>query len=105
MLIESLISRYDRLGNAAWTWAERGALALTILRAMMLSASLAAGVFLAFWPALGWWPGRWYAHHWWHPLYEVDSVSVRKQLFLTGALWALLPAGYAFVWGVPPFLS
>jgi hypothetical protein len=66
----------------------------------MLSAVVAAGVFIAFWPALSWWLGRWYARHWRHPLYEIDSVSVRKRLFFLRALRALLPAGYAFVWGM-----
>lgn len=73
---------------------------MTMWRATMFSAALAAGVFIAFWPALTWWLGRWYARHWWHPLYEVNSASVRKRLFFLGALWALLPAGYMFVWGM-----
>jgi len=78
---------------------------LTIWRATMPSAALAAGVFIALWPALTWWLRRWYARHWWHPLYEANSVSVRKRLLFLGALWTLLPAGYALAWGMLYFLS
>lgn len=73
---------------------------MNIEYAVARAAGMAAVAFVVFWPLLTWWLRRWYQRHWWHPLYEFDSPHVKRRLLFLGALWALLPAAYAFAWGM-----
>lgn len=69
---------------------------MSIGHAMAQSAVIGGGAFAVFWPVLTWWLRRWYERHWWHPLYEFNSPTVRRRLLVLGGLWALLPASYCF---------
>jgi hypothetical protein len=64
--------------------------------ALMQSAAFGGLVFVLFWPPLTWWLARWLRRHQADPIHGSESARVTRRVLLMGALWALLPATYAF---------
>ena len=66
-------------------------------QALIQSTAIAGLVLLLLWPPLTWWLLRSLRRRRADLLHGPDAAGVRRRVSLLGALWAVLPAAFAFV--------